>query len=31
MKRTFLNAVTFSNQFETTVVPVVNEDNERWA
>lgn len=24
----FLNAVTFSNQFETTVVPVVNEDNE---
>lgn len=24
----FLNAVTCSNQFETTVVPVVNEDNE---
>ncbi|HQW84711.1 MAG TPA: CBS domain-containing protein [Ferruginibacter sp.] len=24
----FLNAVTCSNQFETTVVPVVNDDNE---
>jgi len=24
----FLNAVTFSNQFETTVVPVINEEND---